>query len=74
MEVSVSPDGATLSTPRLVLSLAALRSVAPTFTGSFIVDSTPDGRGLLGSVTRPRPVDLTLILDWWKLLERGDRP
>jgi hypothetical protein len=55
----------------VALSLAVLRSIAPTFAGTLMYDPTPDGQAFYGSMTRPRPVNLTVIVDWWKLLERG---
>jgi hypothetical protein len=68
MAVQVSGQGTTLSAPRVALDAATFRIVAPTFGGTFLYDPTPDGRGFIGTVTRPPPVHLTLVLDWWRLL------
>ena len=71
MAVRINRDASSISTPRVALSLAVLRSIAPTFAGTLMYDPTPDGQAFYGSMTRPRPVNLTVIVDWWKLLERG---
>ena len=74
MSVTVSPEGTNLSSPRVVLSTAVLRAVAPTFGGSFLYDPTPDGKAFWGTVTRPKPVNLTVVIDWFKLLPPAQRP
>jgi serine/threonine protein kinase len=71
MAVRINRDASSISTPRVALSLAVLRSTAPTFAGTLMYDPMPDGQAFFGSMTRPRPVNLTVIVDWWKLLERG---
>jgi serine/threonine-protein kinase len=73
MAVKIDRDASVISTPRVALSVATLRSIAPTFTGTFLYDPTPDGQAFFGSVTRPRPVNLTVVIDWWKLLNRDRR-
>ncbi|HZI29320.1 MAG TPA: protein kinase [Gemmatimonadaceae bacterium] len=74
MAVRINRDASVISPPRVALGLAVLRSIAPTFSGTFMYDPTPDGQAFYGSVVRPRPVNLTVIVDWWKLLERGTAP
>ena len=74
MAVSVSRDGSTLSAPRVALNASAFRTIAPTFTGTFLFDPTPDGTAFFGSVGRPRPVNLTVVIDWPKLLQRASPP
>ena len=71
MAVRINRDATVITPPRVALGLTVLRSIAPTFGGTFQYDPTPDGQAFFGSVVRPRPVNLTVILDWWKLLERG---
>jgi len=73
MAVRIDRDAKALSAPRVALSLVTLRSIAPTFSGTFLYDPTPDGQAFFGSVTRPRPVNLTVLIDWPKLLEREKR-
>jgi serine/threonine-protein kinase len=68
MSVSINRDASVVSAPRTALPLSVLRSVAPTFSGTFIFDPTPDGKAFVGTVTRPRPVQLTVVLNWTKLL------
>ncbi|HEX6316100.1 MAG TPA: protein kinase [Gemmatimonadaceae bacterium] len=74
MSVSINRDASVISAPRIALPLSSLRSMAPTFTGSFIYDPTPDGNAFVGTVTRPRPVNLTVILNWPALLTTASRP
>ena len=74
MAVGMNGDATVLSAPRVVVSLATLRSVAPTFAGTFLQDPTPDGQAFFGSVTRPEPVNLTVVIDWMKLLAGSGRP
>ena len=71
MAVDINRDASLMSEPRVALGIATLRSIAPTFSGSFIFDATPDGQAIFGSVTRPQPVNLTVLIDWWKLLNQG---
>ena len=74
MGVQVAGDGPALSTPRVALDVATLRSISPNVGGSFLFDPTPDGQGFIGSLERPQPVNLTVIIDWWKLLPTDARP
>jgi hypothetical protein len=71
MTVSVNRDASDISAPRVALGVATLRSVAPTFAGTFLFDPTPDGKAFFGSVTRPQPINLTVVIDWPKLLQRA---
>ena len=73
MAARISRDASIISPPRIALGISALRSIAPTFGGNFIFDPTPDGQAFFGSVARPRPVNLTVIVNWWKLLEPEKR-
>ena len=74
MSVSINRDASVISAPRVALPLSTLRSVAPTFTGTFIYDPKPDGKSFVGSVTRPRPINLTVVLNWPALLNGAARP
>ena len=74
MAVQVGGDGSVVSAPRVALDIARLRSISPNFGGNFLFDPTPDGQAFVGSVVRPRPVNLTVLIDWWKLLPADSRP
>jgi serine/threonine protein kinase len=69
MAVRINQDASSLSAPTVAVSLSTLRSVAPTFAGTFVYDPTPDGMAFFGSVTRPEPVNLTIIMNWMRLLD-----
>jgi hypothetical protein len=74
MVVPVGHGGALLSAPRVALVGARLRSVSADVGGGFQFDPTPDGQAFVGSLVRRRPVNLTVLIDWWKLLPPDARP